>query len=61
MEPTYTFTADRATSYEIVRALMRHADFLRADRQPQQAKELDTVAGVILMAHLDAHGELGAE
>lgn len=61
MEPTYTFTADRATSYEIVRALMRHADALRDDRRPTQADKLDKVAGVILMAHQDAYGELGAE
>lgn len=63
MEPTYTFTADRATSWEIIRALMRHADALRDGPRPrtEQANELDRVAGALSMAHQDAHGELGAE
>lgn len=61
MDGTYTFTADRATSYEIIRALMRHADTLRDDRRPQQADKVDKVAGVILMAHQDTYGELGVD
>lgn len=63
MEPTYTFTADRATSWEIIRALMRHADALRDGPRPRTewANEVDRVAGVILMAHQDAYGELDVD
>lgn len=53
-EMTVTLTMPGATGYEAARALMRHADFLRADKRAtdgdarELARMLDKFASVIL-------------